>query len=111
MKGISINGQKLHEVQLPLVPNQSGTISHSLCPKDRIKFTEIENGIVLSIPPKLAVELYRKGIFPQEAEKRFSVHISGRRIGMFRIADFRYPNSISKEKLTITLTRLKAHKQ
>ncbi len=37
----------------------------------------------------LAAELYRRGVLPQNGVQAFSVAISGKLVGTYRIADFR----------------------
>ena len=58
MKGISINGAKLHELQMPMIPYLNQTTGYLSYPKNRINFHVKENEMVLSIPPLLALELY-----------------------------------------------------
>jgi len=105
MKGISMDGQKLHEVRMLMVPYSPDTVSYLAYPKSRILFEKTDDCIVLRIPPMLAVELYRKGILPQNEEQAFPVSISGKLVGSFRVSDFRYPNTSSDRLVTITLGR------
>ena len=108
MKGISINGIKLHEVMMPLVPYRNCNSVVSLrYPKHRIEFEQNGDAINLIVPPMLALEMYRIGILPQDKKIAFPVSISGRKIGNFRIIKFLYPTVESHdEKIFITL-----HKQ
>lgn len=92
-KSIAINGQKLHEVRMLLFPHTPGTVSYLTYPKSRIRFEAVEGGLILRVPALLALELYRKGILPQNEETAFTLHMGGRKEGSFRVADFRYPNS------------------
>ena len=105
MKEISINGYKLHQVQMLMTPYYDGCVSYLSYPKNRINFEESERGIALRIPPFLAIELFRQGIFPQDAKECFPVKISGKLKGSFRISDFRYPSSIEETSVIITLER------
>ena len=101
MKGISINGKKLHEVMMPLVPytNINSVVSMSY-PKTRIFFEQSEGGILrLKIPPKLALEMYRIGILPQDTNHIFSVSVSGKSIGKYKVVDFLYPNSTQHDDI------------
>jgi hypothetical protein len=43
MKSLSINGQKLHEVLMLLVPYSSGTVAYLQYPKHRINYQVNEN--------------------------------------------------------------------
>jgi len=60
MKGISINGKKLHELMMPLVPyKNSNSVASLRYPKNRISFEQSEWGVLrLIIPSNLALEMY-----------------------------------------------------
>lgn len=108
MQGIAINDALLHEVQMLTVPYQKGTVSYIRYPTTRIAFMSEADTIKLSLPPMLAIELYRAGILPQDAQVAVSVSISGKKVGMYRVADFRYPavgSSIS-DTISILLSRV-----
>ena len=105
MKGISINREKLHEVKMLMVPYDSRAVMYLSYPKNRITFHADKDEIVLSIPPMLAIELYRRGILPQDENQSFPIHVSGKRIGTFRVIDFRYSNSHFRESVTITMRK------
>ncbi|MBG6221807.1 MULTISPECIES: hypothetical protein [unclassified Janthinobacterium] len=107
MQEIAINGTPLHEVQMLTVPYQKGSISYLRYPTTRIAFTAEEDTIQLKVPPMLAIELYRTGILPQDAQAGVSVSISGKNVGMYLVADFRYPavGSGSSETISILLSR------
>ena len=91
MQGIAISGKMLHEVRMLMAPYQQGTISYLSYPKSRINFKVDGPKIQLSFPAMLAIELYRTGILPQNANDIFSVSISGKKLGNYRVLDFRYP--------------------
>jgi hypothetical protein len=94
MKGISINGKKLHKVMMPLVPYSNSNSVVSLCyPKHRIEFEQQQDLATLIVPTKLAVEIYRVGILPQDESQEFSISISGKTIGCFKVIKFLYPNN------------------
>ena len=103
MKGISISGEKLHEVKMLMIPYDARTVSYLSYPKNRINFHVDEDEIVLSIPPMLAIELYRRGLLPQDENQSFPIHVSGKKIGIFKVVDFRYLNSYSGHSVTITM--------
>ncbi len=103
MKGISINGAKLLELQMPMIPYLNQTTGYLSYPQNRINFHVEENEMVLSIPPLLALELYRRGLLPQDEHQSFPIHVSGKRIGIFKVVDFRYPNSSFDDSVTITM--------
>jgi hypothetical protein len=100
MKGISVNGKNLHEVRMFTVPYDQGMVSYLSYPKNRIGLMEDHQEIILTIPPLLAIELYRAKILPQDEEKSFPVHVSGKKIGTYRVVDFRYPNSTLTKRCT-----------
>jgi hypothetical protein len=95
MKGISINGKKLHELMLPLVQYQNcSSVVSMQYPKHRIYFEQTDGGVLrLSLPSNLALELYRTGIIPQDKSCSFPVIISGRSVGKYKVVEFLYPNS------------------
>lgn len=105
MKGISINGEKLHEVRMLMNPHSPGTVSYLSYPKNRIQFDVIEDELILSIPPLLALELYRKGGIPQDENMGFPIQVSGKKIGVFFVVDVRYPNSHSRDSVTFTMRK------
>jgi len=95
MKAISINGKKLHELMMPLVPYENcNSVISMRYPKSRIFFEQSEEGILrLTIPSNLALEMYRISILPQDKNQDFPVSVSGKSIGNYRVIDFLYPNS------------------
>ncbi len=103
MKGISINGAKLHEVQMPMIPYVNKSIGYLSYPKNRINFHVDGDEMVLSLPPLLALELYRRGLLPQDEHQSFPIHVSGQKIGIFKVVDFRYPNSSFDNAVRITM--------
>lgn len=107
MQEIAINGMLLHEVQMLTVPYQKGCISYLRYPTTRIAITAEEDTIQLKVPPMLAIELYRTGILPQDAQVTVSVSISGKLVGLYRVADFRYPavGSGTSDTISILLSR------
>jgi hypothetical protein len=106
MKGISINGKKLHEIMLPLQPyNNCNSVVSQCYPKNRIIFDQQEGGILsLTLPSKLALEMYRVGVFPQDGNESFPVSISGKSVGNYTVEAFVYPNSsVHDDVVYITL--------
>ncbi len=95
MKSISINGKKLHELLLPLVPYKNcNSIASLQYPKHRIFFEQAGGSVLrLSVPSNLALEMYRVGILPQDISHSFPVRISGKSVGKYKIVEFLYPNS------------------
>ncbi len=93
---------------MPLVPYRNcNSVASLRYPTHRIKFEQNGDEVNLTVPPMLALEMYRIGILPQDKKISFPVNISGRPIGNFRIIKFLYPNTDSHdEKIFITL-----HKQ
>lgn len=108
MKGISINGKKLHEIMLPLQPYENCSSVISQCyPKNKIFFNQKEGGVLnLTIPSKLALEMYRIGILPQNVDECFPVSISGKSIGNYSVGTFMYPNRyVHDDVVYITLAK------
>ena len=93
MQGIAINGTMLHEVRMLMEPYQKGTVSSLVYPKSRIRFTTEGQEVRLWFPAMLALELYRSGLLPQDAKDEFLVSVSGKKVGNFRVIDFRYPGA------------------
>lgn len=95
MKSLSINGHKLHEVEMLLPPYNKGTVSYLRYPKHRIQYEIIDNIVTLKIPSMLTLELYRKGVLSQNQDEKIILSVSGKKIGAYFINDFRYPNDHS----------------
>ena len=105
MKGISINGKKLHEIMMPLVPYENcSSIASLRYPKQRIQFELNDELLKLTVPSKLALEMYRVGILPQDETLDFPVSVSGESIGNYKVVKFLYPNTVSHDDIVfITL--------
>jgi len=104
--GIAINGQKLHEVRMPMESHHKGVVSSLCYPKERIRFSLEGNMLRLAIPPLLGMELYRSGLLPQNPECPVRIAIGGRPKGQFTVVDVRYPGGVgSSDDVMITLTR------
>jgi hypothetical protein len=103
MRGVSINDHKLHDVQMSLFPYNKGIASYLKYPKHRIKFEFKVDNLHLAIPAFLALELYRTGILPQNAAESVTVKVSGKKVGQFKVVDFRYPNSRSRDRELVTI--------
>ena len=108
MKDVSVNAHKLHKGEMLTVPYSEGTVSYLKYPKHRIQFRIEGARLFLKIPAFLALELYRQAILPQDPTQSISVKISGKKVGEFRVSDFRYPNSLSQDRdmVSITLQRV-----
>lgn len=104
MKGISINKQKLHEVQMSMAPYSEGAVSYLKYPRHRIHFEIEGTKLFLKIPAFLALELYRQAILPQDPIDSVSIKISGKKIGEFRVVDFRYADSLSGDRQMVNIT-------
>ncbi len=104
MKSISINGQKLHETQMLLVPYDDRTVSCLKYPKHRISFQVNERTVVVQMPSMLTLELFRKGVLKSDSNAEVMISISGKKIGKYSISDFRYPNDHS-DIITIIFKR------
>jgi hypothetical protein len=91
MQQIAINGTMLHEIRMLMAPYQKGCVSSLVYPKTRIRCTNEGQEIRLWFPAMLALELYRSGTLPQDPKEEFSVSISAKKVGNYRVIDFRYP--------------------
>ena len=100
MKGISMNGKKLHEIMMPLVPYENcNSVASQRYPKQRIEFELYDDLLKLTVPSKLALEMYRVGILPQDESLAFPVSVSGKSIGNYKVVKFLYPNSIAHDDI------------
>jgi len=108
MMSVAINGYKLHEVQMLLVPYSANTISYLKYPEHRIESKIEGDKLFLRMPAFLAVELYRRTILPQNSTQDVSVHVNEKDIGQFVVIDFRYPHSLDYDRdiVSITLQRV-----
>jgi hypothetical protein len=108
MTNVAINGYKLHEVQMLLVPYNANTISYLKYPEHRIESKTEGDKLFLRIPAFLAVELYRRAILPQNPAQDVSIHVNEKDIGQFVVIDFRYPHSLNYDRdiVSITLQRV-----
>ncbi len=91
MKGIEINGHKLHEVSLyqtPFAPNVCVSLRY---PKQNIKYSFEAGESYIEVPSLLAIELYRSGIIPQKSEEHLIIKESGRGVGIFIVKRIIYP--------------------
>jgi hypothetical protein len=94
MKGISINGKKLHEIMMPLLPYENcSSVASQRYPKQHIEFELNGELLKLTVPSKLALEMYRVGILPQDENLDFPVSVSGESIGKYKVVKLLYPNS------------------
>jgi len=108
MQGISINGYYLHEIKMLMVPD--GAIRLLSYSKHKMQFEIVGDKLFLNIPTFVALELYRRAIFPQDPSKSVSIKISGKEIGRFLILDLRYPNDY-ENYVSMTLQREKQQKR
>ena len=105
MESISLNGHKLHEVKMLLVPYYGeNSISYLSYPLRRMRCERKDECLVLTLPVFLTLELYRQAILPQTQSEPITVEIDGSVIGYFSIVDFRYSTDHS-ETIIITLER------
>jgi hypothetical protein len=63
-----------------------------------MQFEIVGDKLFLNIPTFVALELYRRAIFPQDTSKSVSVKISGKDVGRFLIIDLRYPEEDSHKQ-------------
>lgn len=107
MKGIEINGNKLHEVGLYQKPHAPGVCVTMRYPKNRIQYSfEVDKSYV-EVPSLLAVELYRGGIIPQNSGGPLIIKESGREVGVFLVKKVIYPDSCSNDGVRFELERKK----
>jgi len=106
-RSIAINGTRLDDVRMPLPPPGNGTLASLSYPMSQIRMSRDGDGICLIVPAYLAVELYRIGILPQDANLPVEVS-TGRSTGWYTVSDVRYPNQSHSSfgEVTFTLTRV-----
>jgi len=95
MKGIEINGNKLHEVGLYQNPYTPGVCVTLRYPKNNIKYNFEKDKNYVEVPSLLAVELYRRGIIPQNSNEPVIIKESGRTVGTFLVRKLIYPDPCS----------------
>ena len=108
MARVSINGYRLHEIEMLMTPYSANTVSYLKYPEHRIESRIEGDKLLLKVPALLAVELYRRAILPQNPTEDVSVTLDERDVGRFVVIDFRYPNSLARtrEAVSITLQRV-----
>jgi len=92
MQGVSINGHRLQQISMAMLPYSTGTMSLLRYPKHRIQLEHHGADLLLMLPAFLALELYQQGILPQNPAEPVEMAVSGKRLGAFYIAEVRYPN-------------------
>jgi hypothetical protein len=90
---VTINGIRLDQVRMPLEPYGNGTVASLSYPVSQFRVTQNGNTLSLMIPAYLALELYRTGLLPQDADTPVSIRVGGKREKDFLVTDVRYPNS------------------
>lgn len=81
---------------MPLATYENCNSEASLCyPKRYIEFEPYDDLAKSTVPSKLALEMYRVGVLPQNESEVFPVSVSGELVGYFKVGKFLYPNSPS----------------
>ena len=111
MTNVAINGYKLHEVKMLLVPHDANTVSNLRYPEHKIKSRIEGDKLFLRIPALLAVELYRRAILPQNPAQDVSIHVNEKNIGQFVVIDFRYPDSLDYDRDAVSITLQRVEKE
>ncbi len=106
MTVVSINGYELQEIEMLLEPYSKNTVSYLKYPEHRIEANVKGNIFSLKIPAFLCIELYRRAILPQNPTDRVSIKLDGLDVGQYVISDFRYPHSIGRESVSLTLQKV-----
>ena len=108
MTDVSINGYKLHEVEMLLTSYSENTVSYLKYPEHRIQSKFEGDELRLKIPAFLVLELYRRAVLPQNQVDSVSIQISGKKMGEFVVIDFRYPHNLAQDRdmVSITLQRV-----
>jgi predicted RNA-binding Zn-ribbon protein involved in translation (DUF1610 family) len=103
---IAINGTRLDEVRMPMVPFDSRTLSFLSYPTSEFHISRSEGKLALIVPAYVGVELYRIGILPQDANIPVEVSIAGRSVGRYVVSDIRYPSRTTSpwEQIIFTFT-------
>ena len=105
---VTLNGCRLDQVRLPLEPYDSRTVSFLSYPANQIHASQNGRTLRLVIPVYLALELYRTGLLPQDADTPVTVQVDGKREKEFLVTDVRYPHSHDGPfgSVRFTLTRV-----
>ena len=95
MTRVTINGYELHQVQMLMepYPNHKNTASYLMYPEHRMETKRSGDQMEIRMPGFLALELYRRGIMPQNPAESFALSLDSEEAGRFVMTDFRYPNS------------------
>jgi hypothetical protein len=109
-QGVAINGHKLHEISMVMVPYSTGTISILRYPKHRIQHAHQAADVILMVPAFLALALYHQGILPHYAAEPVEIAVSGKRLGAFCVAEVCYPHW-DHEAVRIVLRRSEKTKE
>lgn len=93
---------------MPLTPPGNGTVAFLSYPMSQIRVSRNDCGLCLIVPAYLAVELYRIGLLPQDANLPVEVAMGGLAPGWYTVSDVRYPERASSPfgEVTFTLTRV-----
>jgi hypothetical protein len=102
---IAINGTRLDQMRMLMEPPGNNTIAYLRYLKSQIRFSRDDRTLCVAVPAYLAVELYRIGVLPQDANRPVVISIGGRPAGRYTVSDVRYPQSSFRE-ITFTLTRV-----
>ena len=105
---VAINGHDLAEVAMPLVRTSPTTVSWLKYPAHRVRVDRAGSFVTLTLPAFLALELYRRGILPQDPEQSVSVRLGGWGEALYRVADFRYAASLA-DQVYLILQRMKVN--
>ncbi len=107
IKSISIKKRKLHEVKMPMELYSNGSRGLISYPKHQIELDIKNNELTLKIPSMLIIELFREKVLSAEESEIYPIHISGIKIGNYKIKDFKYPNchSNSRDKIIINFQK------
>ncbi len=107
-KTIKINGTRLDKVRMPLTPPGNGVVASLTYPTSMIHFSRNDRELCLMVPAYLAVELYRIGILPQDANRPVQVSLGGRPSGYYTVTDVRYSHGSPSllGDVAFTLTRV-----
>lgn len=89
---VSINGHKLHEISMAMLPYSKGISSFLRYPKHRIQHEHQGADFILMMPAFLALALYHQGILPQNSAEPVEIVVGGKRLGAFCVAEIRYPH-------------------
>lgn len=110
MKGIEINGQKLHKVRMLQKSHHHSVVTMLSYPKSMIKYNFENENLNIKIPPNLVIELYKSGTLPLDPKVSVEIKESGKRKGEYLLESLIYPNIGWDNSINLNFKKVKSPK-